>query len=77
VKTWPALVLVAALVVPADAQEFHSTPSITELESRLDQAVRDMKTLSGTIESLRSELDSLKQSPLHADAFSCALTLFL
>jgi Phosphate-selective porin O and P len=67
VKTWPALALVAALVVPANAQEFHPTPSIAELESKLDQAVRDMKTLSGTIESLRSELDSLKQSPPHAD----------
>jgi hypothetical protein len=68
-KTWPALALVAALAVPANAQESRPTPSIVELESKLDQAVRDMKTLSGTIESLRSELDSLKQSPPPGERF--------
>jgi Phosphate-selective porin O and P len=65
-KTWPALVLIAALVVPANAQESRPTARIAELETKLDQAVHDLKTLSGTIESLRSELDSIKQVPPHA-----------
>jgi Phosphate-selective porin O and P len=65
-QTWPALVLIAALVVPANAQESRPTARIAELETKLDQAVHDLKTLSGTIESLRSELDSIKQVPPHA-----------
>jgi Phosphate-selective porin O and P len=62
-KTWPALALIAALAVPASAQESRPKSSVAELESKLDQAVRDMKALSGTIELLRTELDSLKRSP--------------
>jgi hypothetical protein len=57
------LALILVLAVSANAQESRTTSSIAELERKLDQAVRDMKTLSGTIESLRSELSSLKQIP--------------
>jgi hypothetical protein len=63
-KSWPAWALIAALAVSANAQESRPTSSVAELDHKLDQAVRDMKTLSGTIESLRSELDSLKHVPL-------------
>src|SRR5450759_4992609 len=62
-KTWPAWALIVTMAVCANAQESRPTSSIAELERKLDQAVHDMKTLSGTIESLRSELDSLKQAP--------------
>ena len=61
-KTWAALVLIAVLVVPANAQESRPPLSVVELETKLDRAMHDLKTLSGTIESLRSELDSLKQA---------------
>lgn len=62
-KAWPAWALIVTMAVCANAQESRPTSSIAELERKLDQAVHDMKTLSGTIESLRSELDSLKQAP--------------
>ena len=65
-KIWPTLALIGVLAVSANAQESRSTSSIAELERKLDQAVRDVKTLSGTIESLRSELDSLMQVRLQA-----------
>ena len=61
-KAWPAWALIVTMAVCANAQESRPTSSIAELERKLDQAVHDMKTLSGTIESLRSELDSLKQA---------------
>src|ERR1041385_5943652 len=55
--------LVTMSAVSASAQERRPASNMDELERKLDQAERDMKTLSGTIEALRSEIDSLKQVP--------------
>lgn len=66
-KLWCALVLMVQMLVLAvsmNSQESHSSSNTAELESKLDQALRDIKTLNQAVESMRSELNSLKQSEI-------------
>jgi hypothetical protein len=65
-KIWLALVLIAVSVTPANAKQSRPTTSIAELETKFDQAAHEIQTLSGTIETLRSELAFLKQVPAGA-----------